>query len=92
MIEPTFDSLSAFSEKLARVKAGDKYGFSDTTGNIIIPAQFVEAKDFSDGRAAVSKNGVTWGFIDRTGKMVIPDNYIEVHPFAEELAKVGTVR
>jgi hypothetical protein len=46
-----------------------------------IPAQFEDAAEFSEGRAAV-KTGDQWGFIDKTGEMVIPPQFVvRFHPF-----------
>lgn len=50
------------------------YGYIDEAGNIVIPARFKKAHDFSDGLAAYTSNDGTieyWGFIDTTGKEVI---------------------
>lgn len=75
-----------FQRGLARVRRGDKFGFIDRTGKLVIKAQFDDAGSrFQEGLAAVNM-GFTrnvdpddsawslgkWGFIDRTGKFVIP--------------------
>ncbi|WP_093795394.1 WG repeat-containing protein [Sporomusa acidovorans] len=39
----------------------------DETGKVVIPAQFGDEDDFSEGLTAVMING-KWGFIDKTGK------------------------
>ena len=52
------------------MKLGDKYGFIDRAGKMVINPQFDEATSFSEGLAAVLLSG-KYGFIDRTGKMVI---------------------
>lgn len=44
----------------------NKYGFKDTSGNVIIALQFDEAGDFSEGLAPVIK-GNLHGFIDTSG-------------------------
>jgi hypothetical protein len=43
----------SFHEGLAAVQIRDKWGFMDKTGRLVIPAQFIEAGDFSEGLAAV---------------------------------------
>ncbi|MGB1040749.1 MAG: WG repeat-containing protein, partial [Flavobacteriales bacterium] len=51
--------------------------------------QFDDARDFSNGLAAVKTAGL-WGFIDTNGKMVIEPQYFKVSDFNEELAYVQT--
>jgi hypothetical protein len=51
------------------VIVGDKWGYIDKTGKIVINPQFDYANQFSDGLAAVYI-GDKYGYIDRTGKYV----------------------
>ena len=63
------------------------YGYVDSIGNVVIACQFDDAKEFSEGLAAVlsrdgnvSEGGVfgplsltlKWGYVDTTGLTVIP--------------------
>ena len=48
--------------------------YNSYTGKIVIPAQYRRAWVFSEGLAAVQKNGMI-GFINRTGEVVIPFRY-----------------
>lgn len=43
------------------VTIGDKYGFMDANCNMVIPAQYFEAMEFSEGLAGV-KIGEKWGY------------------------------
>jgi hypothetical protein len=43
LIETDFDEISAFNEGLARVRKGNKYGFIDKNGEIIIPIEYDDA-------------------------------------------------
>ena len=55
-----------------------KWGYRDATGKIVIPAQFTEAKDFSDGLALVKADAggaPKWGYINTTGTFVIQPIY-----------------
>lgn len=74
------NSLS-FSEGLAHFQDSItyKFGFIDTLGNKIIPAQYYSYMDFSEGKAAVeifkfdknhpySISCFKWGFIDKQGQ------------------------
>jgi hypothetical protein len=48
--------------------------YNSYTGKIVIPAQYRRAWVFSEGLAAVQKNGMI-GFINRKGEVVIPFRY-----------------
>ncbi|WP_297288833.1 WG repeat-containing protein [uncultured Flavonifractor sp.] len=60
------DGLAPCLDESARL-----YGFVDTKGEWVIPAQYIEVKYFRDGYAALKQEG-GWGVIDTTGKLVIP--------------------
>ncbi|MCX5887855.1 MAG: WG repeat-containing protein [Deltaproteobacteria bacterium] len=62
-----FDSAREFSEGLAPLIVGGKFGFADQTGKLIIPASFSEARNFAEGLAPVGV-GHREGYIDKTGK------------------------
>ena len=79
------------------------YGYVDTVGNIVIDCQFDDAREFSEGLAAVlsgggnvSEDGVfgplsltlKWGYIDSTGLTVIPCQFDYAGQFAEGYAAV----
>ena len=70
MIEPQFDGVRLFSEGLAHVWIGDKEGYIDKTGKMVIESQGDWAWEFSEGLACVAIDG-KWGYIDKTGKMMI---------------------
>lgn len=70
-VRPFADGLSAFYDYGKR-----KYGFIDKSGAWVIPAEYEEVHDFSEGLAAVKlpasgDRGAMWGFIDTKGNMVI---------------------
>lgn len=67
-----FDNpCGVFSDGMATYKdSTDFVGYIDRTGKIIIPAQYVDALDFSDGLAYVANEEMA-GFIDKAGKVVI---------------------
>jgi hypothetical protein len=69
------------------VKQGEKWGFIDKTGRLIIPFKFDGAKAFSEGLAAVKVKEKV-GYIDETGKFVIPPRFISGYPFSGGLALV----
>jgi WG containing repeat len=63
-----------FSEGLARVSQGDKFGFINKNGELVIECKYEDAKNFSNGLAAVKINGL-WGFIDNGGNLVIQPRF-----------------
>lgn len=75
--------VGAFSDGLAPVKLGKKWGYIDKTGALKIAANYDEADIFSHGLAAV-KLGKKWGYINKTGTTVIEPKYSEVTTFSEE--------
>ena len=65
-----------------------KYGFIDKTGKVVIPCQWEDVDNFSEGLAYVKDYNGKWGFIDRTGKVVIPCQWKAAGSFSEGLAIV----
>lgn len=68
---------------------GNVYGYIDTTGKVVIKAQFTYAYSFVDGLAAVCVEWQKCGFIDKAGDFVIEPKYAVAHPFQEGLALAG---
>lgn len=66
---------------------GGTYGYIDLTGKLVIDPVFDNARDFSEGLAAVEKGG-KWGFIDRSGKFVIDPVFDNARYFSQGLAAV----
>lgn len=64
----------------AAVKVDGKWGFIDKEGNMVIEAEYEDARSFMNGKAAVKVNG-KWGFIDDTGEMVIKADFIDAKDF-----------
>lgn len=60
-----------FSEGLAVVYNGKKFGYIDVNNKTVIPMIFDGAEDFAEGRAAIRKRDSVY-FIDRMGKILIP--------------------
>lgn len=61
---------------------------STVTVTTLVAPTYEDAKGFSEGLAAVKKNG-KWGFIDETGKVVIDFKYDYAGSFDEGYAVVG---
>jgi hypothetical protein len=65
--EERFDFIFDFSGELASVRRGDKYGYIDRSGTVVIPFLYEEAYSFSEeGLATVSRNGKVFS-IDTDG-------------------------
>jgi hypothetical protein len=82
-----YDFVGHFYEGLARVELGDKYGFVNERGNVVIPLKYDEVESFSGGLAGV-KLGDKYGFIDKQDNIVIPLKYDKVERFSGGLAAV----
>lgn len=72
-------SIKMHSRELERihfylVEKNGKYGFTNKTGEVVIPIEYESAYDFSEGLAGVKKNG-KYGYIDKTGEVIIPFEY-----------------
>lgn len=88
-----YNSLSkgdlAFPGNLIRVRdRNNQWGYVDLTGNVEIPPQYSDARDFHEGRAAVRDSNGQWGFIDVSNNMVISTRYTEVSDYANGMAHV----
>jgi len=76
-IVPVYCSASGFSEGLAAVKKGGKWGYINVNNKAVIDFQFDYARSFKQGRAIVQK-GDFYGVIDKKGKFVIPPHYYDL--------------
>jgi hypothetical protein len=69
------EEVRVFEEGLAPFSvidtSGEKWGFVNTTGKVVINPQFSNTGRFSQGKCAVENNDGKWGFIDNSGKIVI---------------------
>lgn len=86
----SFNSDHDFAEGPALAYCGDwnsgrKYGFVDENDKVVIPPQYDDASEFSEGLARVCKDG-KWGFIDTKGEVVIPLEFDGAEDFSEGLA------
>jgi hypothetical protein len=74
------------------VRRGDKLGFMNRQGQIVIPPRFDNAEDFFEGVARVNING-QWAFIDENGSVLFRlPNYTLAWSFDDGLAMVEIKR
>jgi hypothetical protein len=87
-----FDTVSDFSEGLARFERDGKWGYIDATGTVVIEPKFPWAEEFSEGLSLAQITGETlgydgrWGFIDKAGKVVIAPVYGRSYDDAQDKA------
>ena len=74
------------SETLHPVLLNGKWGYINTSGNMVIEPNFDEARAFSDGYAAV-RQGTNWGYVsEETKALAIPVSFSVAGDFSGELA------
>ena len=69
--EMEFDVTMTFNEGFGPVKSGDKWGFIDTAGYLIVQPKYDDIGHFSEGLAPVLLKEGQWVFINTDGKLVI---------------------
>jgi hypothetical protein len=88
VILPLFDEAEAFSNGVAWVKIGKKWGVIDKTGKMLIPPEYYFHNAFADGLALVTIGG-KFRYIDKTGNIIIQQDYEQASSFTEGLAAVA---
>lgn len=101
LIDIEYEPENAFQTKpknflnLTPCLKADKWGFCDEKSEVIIPAKYADAEEFSEGLARVRIDGkkglddAKYGFVDQLGIEVIPLKYDYAEAFAEGLACVN---
>jgi hypothetical protein len=80
---------------LFRIHYGDKWGFMDRTGRVVIRPQFSDVGDFFDGLAKIlmpAGKGYKYCFINESGETAIPCVFDNAGDFSEGLAPVKVGR
>lgn len=88
VLDARFDGAKNFSEGLAPVMKGDKWGYADKSGKVVIEPLFDDAWPFSGGLARVMQ-GEFYGYIDTRGRAAIPARFLAADDFSEGLAAVS---
>lgn len=98
----SYDYIRAFSDSVAIVRLAGKegrYGFIDTTGELVVGKTFKKLQDFSSGRAVyLSEKNRKMGCINKQGQVVIQPAYSRIYNFegnraiaVEAYSKVGVI-
>lgn len=82
----------SFHEGLAAVRIGEKWGYINPEGRLVIPPSYNKAASFADGRARVEQQVGPFetkiGFIDKNNAVVIPLEHSDVSHFSQNRAVV----
>lgn len=82
-----YDDAYPFTEGLAAVKTGGKWGFIDYSAVEVIKPIYDEVSSFSDGLAAVKLG--KYGYINRMNEIIIPFQFFNAYPFKNGVAVVN---
>jgi hypothetical protein len=86
-INSKYDYQGPYYEGLARVKMEKKWGFIDTTGNVVVKPKYNEVENFNDGMARV-RSGTKWGLVGKDGNEIIKPTFDAIYEFINGKAKV----
>lgn len=64
---------------------GDKWGYKDASGCVIVQPVYDDAKDFSEGLGNAKRMG-WWGYVNKFGKAIIPFAFDESYQHKDGLA------
>jgi hypothetical protein len=89
VIPPRFDWVEDFKDGLAAVRIGDRSGYIDKMGTMVItlPPGNDWPVHFSEGLAPFKEDS-RWGYIDKTGKIAIKPQFDVARDFCDGLAWV----
>ncbi len=79
-----FELIGDFHEGRAWFRRDNRYGFIDTTGDVVIEPIYDAAGDFGEGLAGVLV-GEEWGAIDAEGRLRITPDYEGLGTFSQGL-------
>ena len=84
-----FEDARPFSEGLAAVRRGGRYGFLDLKGTMVIEPRFANTAAFSEGWCVVSDPDTgLLGYVDRAGAMALPCRFEAVGDFHQDRAMI----
>lgn len=86
VIQYSYDHVSSFSCGLALVRIGEKKGFINKLGKVIVPIIYDDAVNFTEGIAVVYKEKAG-ALINTSGEFLTPFEFGYIYPFKEGRAK-----
>ena len=93
LVSPTlvYDSVyPIFTDGLAAVYTGGKWGFVNSGGTAVVPARYDNFQRFNEGFAPVAvgdwTTGMNWGFINTSGNEIVSPRYFQLQAFSEGFA------
>lgn len=82
-------NYSILSEGMLAYLENNEYGYMDSTGRKVIPAQFKYCSNFENGKAMVVFNSGKAGYINKTKKLLISPRWDTAFSFQGKYAVVG---
>lgn len=86
ILEPTYDYIDDERAGFFRLETRNRLGFANRDGKIVIPLQYLDAGEVSEGLVWVEKEDALVGFVDMQGKKVIDFIFDYCGDFSEGLA------
>ncbi|MDP1803187.1 MAG: WG repeat-containing protein [Bacteroidota bacterium] len=86
ILEPTYDYIDDERAGFFRLETRNRLGFANRNGKIVIPLQYLDAGEVSEGLVWVEKEDALVGFVDMQGKKVIDFIFDYCGDFSEGLA------
>jgi hypothetical protein len=71
-------------EELFVIKSGNKYGFINQKGDIVITPQFESVYGFGDYSIAPFKMDGKWGYLNKKGEIVVAAQFDEAKTFSDD--------
>jgi len=88
VITPQFDYASEFSDDIACVRKGKKWGYINAQGTPIADIKYEAIQNnFTDGLAWVKLKS-KYGYLNKTGEQVVPLKYENAYPFSDGCAAI----
>ncbi len=87
--EGEFEEGRPYSEGLAAVRRGGRFGFIDLEGRMVIEPRFANTSAFSEGWCVVADADTgLLGYVDRDGRLALPCRYQAVGDFHQGRAMI----
>lgn len=78
----------SWGRKSPNISKMSRTGFIDKNGTTVIPFEYIDADDFSEGIAMVRKKPGRWCYIDKNNHEVFSQDFHNANPFKNGFAKV----